>query len=163
MQVQQSQLTVRGQDTVAILMNDHQVIKSLLNDLLDAKTAAQHREIFESLKAALVVHNATEENVVYPALSQLADKKSESQKLYHETAEADLLVFDMDALMQAGDEKTFLRKAEKLRSAVFEHIDDEEKSAFPHLQKNMQKQQEQQLTKSVREFRQAFHWEPAGV
>lgn len=159
MQSDISALPVRGNDAIEILTNDHQTIKSLLSALTQATQPDRRKETLEQLKGALTIHNATEENLLYPALQVVAGKKSESQKLYHETAEADVLVFELDTMLKEGDDSGFSKTAEKLQSAVLEHIDDEENSAFPHLQKNAEPEQAQMLTQSVREFRSSIQFQ----
>ncbi len=71
--------------------------------------------MLELLKGVLTIHNATEENLVYPAINKVAGGKLESQHLYHETAEADVLFFELDGLLKEGDDEQFARKAVKFR------------------------------------------------
>ncbi len=80
MQSDVTQLTTRGSDAVEILKNDHQVIKQLLSSLTQATQTQERQTILDQLKAVLTVHNATEENLVYPALQSVADEKRQSQK-----------------------------------------------------------------------------------
>ena len=160
MQKMSIQLPVRGNDTIEILMNDHDVIKTLMNDVVGASETAMRRDAFEHLKAALVVHNATEENLVYPAIRAVAHKKAESQTLYNETAEADVLVFELDAKLSEGDDSGFSAKAKKLQKAILAHIEEEERTAFPQLDKMSDTAHTAALTAAVREFRKTFHFEP---
>jgi hemerythrin superfamily protein len=153
MQSEINELPVRGNDAVEILTNDHQTIKTLLSQLTQAAASTQRMQTLERLKAALTIHNATEENLVYPALKLVARKKSEAEKLYHETAEADAMVFELDTMLKQGDDEGASKVAEKLEAAILEHIEDEEEKAFPHLQENAEPQQQQMLTQSVQEFR----------
>jgi hemerythrin superfamily protein len=151
-------LPLSGNDPVEMLENDHIVIKGLLDELTALDDAASRQQSFEALKAALTIHNATEENIVYPAIAKVAHKPTESKQLYHETAEADTLVFELDTLLKEGDEAAFTTKAKKLQKAVLAHIEEEETSAFPHLQKGASEEQVEQLTQSVREFRSALQF-----
>ncbi len=161
MQDTSTQLPVRGNDAIEILMNDHEVIKALLNDLLEATAVTSRRRALEHLKAALVVHNATEENLVYPALRTIARKKLQAETLYHETAEADVIVFELDTMLKDGDGGAFATKASKLQKAVLAHIEEEESMAFPQLQKKADPEHAEALTEAVRDFREAFRFEPA--
>lgn len=154
-------LPARGHDAVEILINDHNVVKALLEQLANARETARRKGVLEQLKAALTVHNATEESVVYPALAQVAGKKSEAQHLYHETAEADLLMFQLDTMLKEGEESEFESTASKLREAILEHIDDEEEKAFAHLRDKAEPHQVKMLTESVREFRDALRFTPS--
>src|SRR5580700_1219654 len=133
MQIEATLLPARGNDAVEILENDHQVIKGLLNQLVGA-SGAQRKDVIEQLVGVLTIHNATEENLVYPALNKVAGSKLESQHLYHETMEADLLLFELDSMLKEGDDTEFDAKAKKFHDAVHHHIEEEEKKAFPRLQ-----------------------------
>jgi hemerythrin superfamily protein len=135
MQIDTTLLPARGHDAVEILKNDHQVIKSLL-DALISDHGSKRKEVLEQLKGVLTIHNATEENLVYPAIDKVAGSKTESQHLYHETAEADVLVFELDSLLKERNDAEFALKAKKFHEAVLAHIDEEENKAFPRLQEN---------------------------
>lgn len=152
------ELPVRGSTAIEILTNDHQTVKSLLSELSRATQQGQRKETLERLKAALTIHNATEENLVYPALAVIAGKRWEPQKLYHETAMADMLLFELDTMMKTGDTADFESKCEKLSKAIHEHIEDEEEKAFVHLKDKSDSKELQMLTESVREFRGKLHF-----
>jgi hemerythrin superfamily protein len=156
------ELPVRGTTAIEILKNDHDMVKSILAELTQATEKSERMQCLERLKAALTIHNATEENLVYPALNKVAGKKMESEHLYHETAQADVLLFELDTMLKEGDDAKFSAKAEKFRDAVLEHIDDEEEKAFPHLEKGADPKHAQMLTESVREFRGKFRMMPGG-
>jgi len=161
MAIDSIQLPVHGSTAVEILKHDHQAIARLLAALMRAATPEDRRDALKYLKAALVVHNATEENIVYPALEALAGQKVESQKLYHDTAEADVLIFELDGMLQAGAATDFDSKVTKLHAAVIAHVASEENSAFPDLEAHATSQQLEALTSSVREFRTSFQFNPS--
>lgn len=150
-------------DAVQQLIDEHQTIKGLLQRL-ESAAGGDANAILEQLKGILTIHNAVEENLIYPALRIVAGKKSESLKLYGETAEADTLIFEIDSMLKEGDLAGFGKRAQKLHAAVLEHIEDEEQKAFKHLQDNAEPAQRQQLNDSVREFRSKLHFEgsPSG-
>ena len=72
------------------------------------------RRYWKTHKPVLTVHNATEENLVYPALQKFVGQKRESEHLYQETAQADVLVFELDTMLKSGDDASFRETAEKL-------------------------------------------------
>ena len=146
----------RGETAVEILLNDHTTIKQLLEELTSARDSAARTNVLEQLKKILTVHNATEENLVYPAIAVVANDQKESKHLYEETADADVLLFKLDAMLKSTGADDFQKKAEEFRSAVLEHMDDEETKAFPELQERAEPEQERLLTESVREFREQF-------
>lgn len=160
MQSDMNVLPVRGNSIHEILENDHETIKGLFKSLTHATTREQRMHVLEQLKGALTIHNAMEENLIYPALDKVAGHMLETQKLYHETASADIMLFEIDTMLKEGDDTKFAEKAEKLQKAVFKHIEGEEKSALPHLQKGAETRESQMLLASVREFRNAIRFTP---
>lgn len=150
-------ISTRSGDAIAMLIEEHDSIKALLARLADAQ-GNERSETLDQLKAILTIHNAVEENLVYPALQEIAGKKSESQKLYHETAEAAVLIYQIDSMLKEGDVADYERKAEKLQGAILEHIEDEEDSAFRHLRENATPEQTQMLTDAAQRFRTTFRF-----
>jgi hemerythrin superfamily protein len=159
MQVDTTLLPVHGNDAVAILENDHKVIKDLLDELT-AATGTDRAQTLEKLKGVLTIHNATEENLVYPAINKLAGSKLESQHLYHETAEADTVLFELDSMLkEQGEDADFVDTAGKFAEAVRHHIQEEEEKAFPRLREKVDDQHIASLASSVKEFRHSLHFE----
>jgi hemerythrin superfamily protein len=160
MDIDSNLLPAHGNDAVEILENDHRVIKVLLNELVSASDS-QRSGVVERLVGALTIHNATEENLVYPAINKVAGSKLESQHLYHETAEADVALFELDSMLREGDDSDFSAQATKFQEAVLHHIDEEEKKAFPRLRQNADPEHSERLVDSVRQFRSSLHFETA--
>lgn len=150
-----------GGDAVDLLLQDHQQIKSLLDRLTSAVAADEQQRVLDQLKELLTIHNATEENFVYPAIAKVAGHQHESEHLYHETAEADMLVFELDTALKTDDLSGFENHVKKLQSAVLEHIDDEEQKAFPHLREAASPEQAELLTRSVQKFRSSLKFQKA--
>lgn len=147
-------------DAMEILINDHAVIKNLLETLTSAVDVGERTNALERLKAALTIHNATEETLVYPAIERIANDKPEAERLYHETAEGDILIFELDSMLKEGrgEEDSFAVIAEKLRDAVADHIEEEELHAFPQLRDQADPAQGEMLARSIRQFRGALHF-----
>jgi hemerythrin superfamily protein len=150
-----------GGDAIEILMNDHVGIRDLLTEIERTRSQASRVTLLENLKAVLTVHNATEENLVYPALALEAKKKAESEKLYHETALADITLYELDALIKHGEGDEFARAFQQFQKALLEHIDDEESKAFQHLREYADAPEQQLLTAKVRQFRGAIRVQTA--
>lgn len=151
----------KGATAIDILINDHQTIKSLLDRLIVASDREERTECLQQLQGVLTVHNATEENLIYPALSSLGKRAPESLHLYHETANADIAAYEIDSMLKEGaDNERIQAHCEKLRSAVFEHIHDEETKAFPRLKDAAGARQEASLNASVRTFRGSISFQP---
>jgi hemerythrin superfamily protein len=153
-------LPARGDDAVEILLNDHRVIRGLLDEL--GETAkGKLNDILECLKGVLTIHNATEENLIYPALNKAAGSRLEAQHLYHETAEADTLMFEISTALAEGDEEELSARIQSFVDAVRHHMDEEERKALPRLRENVEAPDRKRLTDSVKKFRSAMHFDLA--
>ena len=150
---------VIGNDAIEILENDHRRIKQLLADLVEAADDDARSEVLDELKALLTIHNASEENLIYPAVRVLGKHPSESDKLYHQQDGAKVAVWELDML--AEDDDDFEARAKKLQSAVLGHIDKEEKTEFPHLRETAGEEAMDELTAALRELRGSLQFQPA--
>ncbi len=148
-----------GNDVIEILENDHRRIKQLLADLVGAADDDARAEVLNELKALLTIHNASEENLIYPAVRVLGKRPSESDKLYHQQDEAKVAVWELDML--AEDDGDFEARAKKLQSAVSAHIDKEEKTEFPHLREAAGEEAMDELTGALRELRASLQFKPS--
>ena len=161
MNTQETIVPAQGSTAVEILVNDHRKIKELLNRLVQQTSTQDRMQCLKELQGVLTVHNATEENLVYPALNKIGKKMFESLHLYYETANADIAAFEIDTMLKNGEAADAVQaKVEKLRDAVLEHIDDEERKAFPHLKDAADDTETQQLNQAVRTFRGSIRFEP---
>jgi hemerythrin superfamily protein len=120
-------------DPIEWLKNDHRIIRRMLQEL-NGTTPADSSAHFESLKKLLSLHNAIEENIVYPALAKIAGDRDQALELFHETAEADILVFSLSQARARDDEAAFQAGVEELTNAILEHVQVEERQAFPLLE-----------------------------
>jgi hypothetical protein len=141
-----------GIDAIAILMNDHQRIKALLRDLPHA-AEAERPTILERLKAALTIHHATEENLIYPALRDIAKRPIHAKQLYHQQNEAKVALWELTMMDHCAPD--FSIKATELEEAILAHVREEEESEFPHLREEAGAELAR-LTADVRAFRNAF-------
>jgi hemerythrin superfamily protein len=148
-----------GGTIVETLLRDHEQIRACLDQLDRTSNAQAAIPTIERLKGILTVHNATEETIVYPALVKFAGEMLEPRKLYFETAEADMLLFDMDNIAKGNKQGDFVAQCSKFTAAVRKHMETEEKHAFPHLQEKSDDRELASLGPAVREYRSKLHFE----
>ncbi|HEY4439242.1 MAG TPA: hemerythrin domain-containing protein [Candidatus Elarobacter sp.] len=146
-------------DVVDILLRDHARIRTCLDELDGASSAAAALPVLERLKGIVTVHHATEETLVYPALAKLAGEAIEPRKLYVETAEADMLLFELDNLARGILDGDFENRCATFTKAVRKHLDTEEQHAFPHLREKTANGQLAALNTAVRQYREKLHFE----
>jgi hemerythrin superfamily protein len=121
-------------DVIELLEHDHREVEQMFAEFDVATTAADKRAIADKLIIELVRHSEAEEQAVYPVMA----KKIEGGKdlVEHEIDEhskAERLMKQMDG-MDAKDPQLGVLMGQ-LKTAILEHIREEEGEAFPKLRR----------------------------
>jgi len=128
---------VESTDILDTLKQEHEHVKDLLDDLGDAETAAQRRNLVQKIKAALVPHTKAEEKVVYDAVIALRDKGAQMDGyegyLEHEWAAKTLQRLDAIANPTSPEHKA---AGKVLKELVEHHIDEEERNVWADVKKH---------------------------
>lgn len=117
-------------DVIALLLDQHDRIRTLLDGVSGARTTETRRERFDDLRLLLAVHETAEELVTHPrarmgeaagVVDVLLDEEHEGKELLAEAEKLDV------------DDPEFERAFAELRRSVLEHADHEEQDEFPRL------------------------------
>lgn len=140
--------TASRQDVVELLIDQHNQIKSLFNQLRTARGTAR-RELFEELVRLLAVHETAEEEVVHPrarmnivAGDQVVDERLREE---HEAKRALAELYDLGV-----DHPEFDAKLADLAKAVAEHARREEEEEFRYLREKLPTDQLTNMAGAVR-------------
>jgi hemerythrin superfamily protein len=114
-------------DVVAILLEQHQRIEDLLDEV-GTSEGDERQQLFEELRALLAVHETAEEMVLRPVTIDVAGKDVADAR-NDEEREANKVLKTLEAVDAAGDD--FLTTFEELRAAVLAHAKAEETEEFP--------------------------------
>jgi hemerythrin superfamily protein len=124
-----------GPDLVEVIREDHSQASDALAHLLEVRDAGERRELFRAVVRQLSVHEAAEEEVVYPHLGGLGPEAVEvrSRRLEEERQAKRLLarMLRQELLNPAG--LRFRRNLERLHSLVRAHAAAEEAEVLPLL------------------------------
>ncbi len=140
-------------DAISILMREHQAVKERFQALLAAE-GRQRTAILEEIKQMLAVHNASEENVIYPAVHSLIERPMHARTLYHEQDDAQVALWDLASL--EPDDPEFLRKGSSLLDALLAHVKREEETEFRHLREELTPDDLRELTGEFIAFRDSL-------
>jgi hypothetical protein len=140
-------------DAISILMSEHHAVKERFQQMLQAD-GARRGEILEEIKQMLAVHNASEENVIYPAVHSMAQRPMHARTLYHEQDDAEIALWDL-ASLEPGDPE-FVRKGSDLLDALLAHVKREEETEFRHLREDLAPDALAELTAEFHTFRAAL-------
>lgn len=128
-------------DILILLKNDHQAAKVLLQKFDDL--SGDREEYFCEVVHTLVGHEVAEELVLYPVLRESPTGNAVTDSRLAEQAEAEALLAEMESDDPSSVE--FTQKFTKLRSAVLEHAEAEESTAFPLLEQSTSPDQRAEL------------------
>ncbi|MDP9082570.1 MAG: hemerythrin domain-containing protein [Pseudomonadota bacterium] len=118
-------------DILDTLKKEHDEVKALLENLSDADSPAQRRNLVQKIKAALVPHTKAEEKVVYDAVIALRDKDAQIDGhegyLEHEWAAKTLQRLEAITNASSPEHKA---AGKVLKELVEHHIDEEERNVW---------------------------------
>lgn len=123
----------RGHDPFELLIEDHRLILSTLDQMLaePADATAKRTTLYLLLKRKLAKHALAEEDVVYPLLHNDGGNAEESKELYDEHADMKILLFELEELLKSGGD--WSAQVRSLRDLIQEHVNEEEQVVFPKL------------------------------
>ena len=134
--------TREPKDAIALLKQDHEKVRELLDDLEKAAMddGGEAETLLETIEAELRVHTTIEEEIFYPAFREAASKKDDT-KLYYEAVEEHHVVDIVLPEIEKGETGSpeFAAKAKVLKDLVEHHAEEEEKEMFPRARKLMDK------------------------
>jgi hemerythrin-like domain-containing protein len=121
-------------DPIKLIKQDHRTVKSLFRAFERAGGHADKQKIAEEIIEELSIHASIEEQLVYPVLRE-AEKRLEGPVLnaLEEHHAAKLVLAELDKMKV--DEERFDAKMHVVREAVEMHIDEEESTLLPRLDK----------------------------
>ena len=118
-------------DPIELLMADHRRFEQLLKEGEDSTERAKkgRREIIQALTSELTVHEAIEEQILYPALEPHPEARKTALEGYEEHHVADGILKELKEV--ATDDEKWAAKFKVLKENISHHIEEEERMMFP--------------------------------
>ncbi len=115
-----------------LLKAQHKEVASLFEQIEDTDGMSKKHELFETLAAMLVAHDAIERELFYPACEKAMgmDEILGESLVEHGVIEFSLYLADL-----ARGEVSFEHKVKVLREMVEHHVEEEEKELFPKVER----------------------------
>ncbi len=121
-----------GTDITKLLKKDHSTVKRLFDELeaTNDRSTKRRKAIIDTIRDELLTHAKLEEEIFYPALSQL--KAKDAKRLAAEAYEEHAIVKLMLQPLYDADPVSLETKAKMkvLRDLVMHHVKEEEKEIF---------------------------------
>ncbi|MFC9995299.1 hemerythrin domain-containing protein [Nocardia sp. NPDC127526] len=139
--------TAPKEDVVVLLLEQHEQIKGLIQQVESAAGEAR-RQPFEELVRLLVVHEAAEEEVVHPVSRRAAVADAVVDHRLAEEGEAKQMLVDLYDMGVRHEE--FGQRFHSFALAVVEHAEMEEKEEFEQLRQRLSEDDRARLATAVR-------------
>ncbi len=139
---------VATNDPVKLIKQDHRTVKGLFRKFEQAQSTQDKQRLAQQIIEELSAHATVEEQLVYPVLRE-AQSRMEQPVLnaLEEHHAAKLVLAELDD-MKASDER-FDAKMHFVREAIEMHIEEEEETLLPRLQKALNAEQSAQLCEAM--------------
>lgn len=138
-----------GEDPFAGLIREHRELLALLDKMEDTPRPCRVRRatLFYLFKRKIAKHAMAEEDVVYPMLTDDAERREATRKLYEEHGRMKVLLFELEQSMR-GDQ-SWLAAVRSLRSEIEPHARQEEDIEFPALRDRMGQSERIKLARKI--------------
>lgn len=135
-------------DVVDYLKAQHQTIRQLFTDTLDAPDADAQEKAFNQLRALLAVHETAEEMMVHPRVRRKVDGGSAIvDERLHEEHDSKVALAEIEKLEFGTAE--FSKALIHLQQDVLAHAENEEREEFTRLQDELDADERAQMTLAV--------------
>ena len=117
-------------DALKLLKEDHRKVKKLLGELESTteRGVKTRQELFSKVKMELVVHEAIEEEIFYPALKAHPKTKEITLEAYEEHHVVDTVMAEIEGV--AFDDERWGAKFAVMKENLEHHIEEEEGEMF---------------------------------
>lgn len=143
-----------SKDIYEQLKKDHQVVRKLLDDMLESKETqkARRQELVERLKRELLAHSHAEERLLYNELEHHKASHDIALEGGEEHHVAEKLLLELE--QTPPEDEHWLAKATVLKEMVCHHIDEEEDELFSTAHEVLDDQQAQVMLQQFRKEKQ---------
>jgi hemerythrin-like domain-containing protein len=140
-------------NALELMKDDHQKLKKLLDETLDAKGRDERSHLIEHVRSELVVHERMEEQVFYPALRTHPKAKDIVLEGYEEHHVADVLLDELLDLPEDSDQ--WCAKVKVLKENIEHHIEEEEGPMFKVARKVLDREELESLGEQMAAVKEA--------
>jgi len=142
---------IAGQDPFASLIREHRQLLALLDKMENTPVNRFVRRgtLFYLFKRKIAKHAMAEEDVVYPMLTDDAERADAARKLYEEHGRMKVLLFELEQSIK--DDQSWLKAVRGLRNEIQPHAHQEENVEFPALRDRIDKARKVKLARKIRQ------------
>jgi hemerythrin superfamily protein len=137
-------------DAMSLLKEDHRKVKKMLAELESTteRGVKTREELFTKVKQELVVHEAIEEEIFYPALKEHPKTKEIALEGYEEHHVVDTVMAEIESV--AYDDEKWGAKFTVMKENLEHHIEEEEGEMFKRAKQVFDEDELNQLGESMK-------------
>ena len=141
-------------DALTLLKEDHDKVKKMLTEGEETTERAEktRTQLFETLKAEMMIHERIEEEIFYPALKSHPKAKDIVLEAYEEHHVVDEIMGELEAT-DVTDE-TWAAKFKVMKENIEHHIEEEEGEMFKQARQVFEADELEQLGARMMELKQ---------
>ena len=141
-----------------IITMDHRKADTLFMEIEKTDDPKKLQEFFGQLYKDLSVHAEAEEQIVYPAIRSYY---SNTQELYDEQAEMKQMLAKIKSMNPSSSD--FKAQIKLLKTAVQDHVKEEENDMFPQIRRNLSEAQMEQMATQFKAAKSTIQQEMANL
>jgi hemerythrin-like domain-containing protein len=137
-------------DAMSMLKEDHRKVKKILAELESTteRGVKTREELFTKVKQELVIHEAIEEEIFYPALKEHPKTKDIALEAYEEHHVVDTVMAEIEGV--AYDDEKWGAKFTVMKENLEHHIEEEEGEMFKQARQVFDQDELAQLGESMK-------------
>ncbi|PSB53062.1 DNA nickase [filamentous cyanobacterium Phorm 6] len=139
-----------------IITMDHRKVDTIFMEIEKTEDPQKLQEFFGQLYKDLSVHAEAEEQIVYPAVRSYY---TDTQELYDEQAEMKQMLAKIKAMSPSSAD--FKAQIKLLKTAVQDHVKQEEGDMFPQIRRNLSEAQMEQMATKFKAAKSTIQQEMA--
>ena len=150
-------------DAMSLLKEDHRKVKKMLAELESTteRGVKTREELFTRLKQELVVHEAIEEEIFYPALKEHPKTKEIALEGYEEHHVVDTVMAEIEGV--AYDDEKWGAKFSVMKENLEHHIEEEEGEMFKQAKQVFDEDELNQLGESMKARKEELMRQPSSA
>ncbi|MBW8889126.1 MAG: hemerythrin domain-containing protein [Fibrobacteres bacterium] len=141
-------------DLYKLLHEDHQKVKSLLNELEDTTERAEksRERLIKEVEMELTIHSEAEEKFFYPRLREMSETKDLAYEALEEHKVVKTLLTELVSEPKGTDEWT--AKLSVLKENVEHHIEEEEGPLFSKAKRSLAREDAEMIGDSIMAYKE---------
>jgi hemerythrin-like domain-containing protein len=132
-------------DPIALLKQDHREAAAMLKVLAESKPGATRRKTTDKLVAALTLHMAIEEDLIYPLVAERIGEKEEREA----ETEHGLARDGLAKMVELVEEGGYGAAVAMVTAGIKHHVKEEESELFPKLKAKLDRDELARLGDAV--------------